>query len=56
VSVAGGLELNSVRKAYFNGADIAVLNIVRPSDDNKGVINTSNFRLAVPAILQEVGS
>jgi bifunctional enzyme Fae/Hps len=56
VSVAGGLDQMSVRKAYFNGADIAILNIVKPSDNNKGILDTTNFRIAVPSILQEVGS
>ncbi|MHA1670535.1 MAG: orotidine 5'-phosphate decarboxylase / HUMPS family protein [Promethearchaeota archaeon] len=56
VSVAGGLDQFSVRKAYFNGADIAILNIVRPSDNNKGILNTTNFRIAVLSILQEVGT
>lgn len=56
VSVAGGLEFNSTRKAFFNGADIAILNIVKPSENNKGILDTTNFRIAVPSILQEVGS
>jgi len=56
VSVAGGLDQNSVRKAYFNGADIAIVNIVKQSDINNGILDTINFRMAVPSILQEVGS
>ncbi|MHA2051289.1 MAG: orotidine 5'-phosphate decarboxylase / HUMPS family protein, partial [Promethearchaeota archaeon] len=55
ISVAGGLTHNSVRKAYFNGADIAVLNIVKSTDLNKGLIDTLNFRAIVPNILREVG-
>lgn len=54
VSVAGGLNQDSVRKAYFNGADIAVVNIVKASDANIGLINTSNFRSVIPSILKEV--
>ena len=54
VSVAGGLDHNSVRKAYFNGADIAVLNIVKASDENKGLVDTVNFRALIPSILKEV--
>ena len=55
VSVAGGLDYGSVRKAYFNGADIAVLNIVKQGDFNKGLVNMANFRSVIPLILQEVG-
>ncbi|GAH73043.1 unnamed protein product, partial [marine sediment metagenome] len=39
VSVAGGLNQDSVKKAYFNGADIAVLNIVKSSDVNIGLVD-----------------
>jgi 3-keto-L-gulonate-6-phosphate decarboxylase len=54
ISVAGGLNQDSVRKAYFNGADIAVVNIVKASDANIGLINTSNFRSIIPLMLKEV--
>jgi bifunctional enzyme Fae/Hps len=54
ISVAGGLDHNSVRKAYFNGADIAVVNIVKSTDVNVGIINTMNFRSAIPLMLKEV--
>ncbi len=54
VSVAGGLDHDSVRKAYFNGADIAILNIVKSSDKNRGLLETMNFRSLIPSILKEV--
>ena len=54
ISVAGGLNQDSVRKAYFNGADIAVLNIVKSSDVNIGLVDTMNFRKIIPSILKEV--
>ena len=54
ISVAGGLNQDSVRKAYFNGADIAVLNIVKSSDVNIGLVDTMNFRNVIPSILKEV--
>ena len=54
VSVAGGLDHDSVRKAYFNGADIAILNIVKSSDKNRGLLDTMNFRSLIPSILKEV--
>lgn len=56
ISVAGGLTQNSVRKAYFNGADIAILNIVKPTDANDGVVDNINFRQIIPQILNEVGT
>ena len=54
ISVAGGLDHNSVRKAYFNGADIAVVNIVKSTDVNVGIINTMNFRSVIPLMLKDV--
>ncbi|MFW9930887.1 MAG: orotidine 5'-phosphate decarboxylase / HUMPS family protein [Candidatus Thorarchaeota archaeon] len=56
ISVAGGLTQDSVRKAYFNGADIAILNVVKPTDANDGVVDNVNFRQIIPQILNEVGT
>lgn len=55
VSVAGGLEAEGVRSAFFNGADIGILNIVRTTDTNKGLNDNSNFALLIPSILRSVG-
>jgi len=55
ISVAGGLTQNSVRKAYFNGADIAILNVVKPTDVNDGIVDMLNFRQIIPQILNQVG-
>ena len=55
ISVAGGLEVANVRKAYFNGADVAILNIVTNADPNNGIIDSTNFRALVPKILAELG-
>jgi len=55
ISVAGGLTLDKVRSAYFNGADVAILNIVSSSDSNEGLLESSNFRQLIPMILSEVG-
>jgi len=55
ISVAGGLDADSVRRAYFNGADVAILNIISIGDLNNGLIETANFKQIVPAILSEVG-
>jgi len=54
ISVAGGLNQDSVRKAYFNGADIAIVNIVKTSDVNIGLVDTTNFRSIIPLMLKEV--
>ncbi len=56
ISVAGGLTENNVRKAYFNGADIAILNIVSPDDPNNGLSDQANYRNLVSDILNEVGN
>jgi len=55
ISVAGGLTKESVRRAYFNGATVAILNIVKPTDANEGLSDMSNFRTIIPSILKEVG-
>ncbi|WP_371805301.1 orotidine 5'-phosphate decarboxylase / HUMPS family protein [Candidatus Lokiarchaeum ossiferum] len=55
ISAAGGLEENSVRTAFFNGADLAILNIVSDSDRNNGLSNFANFRILIPKILSELG-
>lgn len=55
ISIAGGLNQDSVRKAYFNGGNIAILNIVKINDKNKGLIDTSNFGTLIPSILEQVG-
>jgi len=55
ISVAGGIEYNGVRKAYFNGADIVILNVVASNDPNLGLRENANFRQFIPAILDEVG-
>ncbi len=55
IAVAGGLEASGVRKAYFNGADVAILNIISRGDPNQGILDTSDFRQVVPTILREVG-
>ncbi|MCP4760882.1 MAG: hypothetical protein GY870_03810, partial [archaeon] len=55
VSVAGGLDPENVRSAYFNGADVAILNIVKQNEMYNGLSENSNFQLLVPSILKEVG-
>jgi bifunctional enzyme Fae/Hps len=55
VSVGGGLTPEKVRAAYFNGAEIAILNIVKPGEKFGGILENSNFRIVVPHILNEIG-
>ena len=55
IAVAGGLELDDVMRAYFNGADIAILNVIGANDPNAGLHENENFRKLIPAILAEVG-
>ncbi|WP_457559551.1 orotidine 5'-phosphate decarboxylase / HUMPS family protein [Candidatus Harpocratesius sp.] len=55
ISVAGGLVPLRVRTAYFNGADIAILNVIRSSDTNEGIHENSNFHQIISKILSEVG-
>ena len=55
IAVAGGIEADGVRKAYFNGADVVILNIISRGDPNQGILDTSDFRQVVPAILRQVG-
>ena len=56
MAVAGGLQPDDVRRAYFNGADIAILNVIGADDPNAGLHENENFRKLVPAILAEVGN
>ncbi len=55
ISAGGGLNETTVRTAYFNGANLAIVNIVKKSDRHIGLLNTSNFRVLIPQILSELG-
>jgi bifunctional enzyme Fae/Hps len=55
IAVAGGLDDESVRRAFFNGADVAIVNIVTSGDPNNGIVDSSDFRKVVAHILDEVG-
>ncbi len=55
ISVAGGLKPNNVRAAYFNGADVAILNVIKSRDPNEGINENVNFRRLIPNILNEIG-
>ncbi len=55
ISVAGGLDQTNVRRAFFNGADVAILNITSTNDPNNGLPDSADFRQLVNIILREVG-
>ncbi|MBY9001058.1 MAG: hypothetical protein KGD64_09100 [Candidatus Heimdallarchaeota archaeon] len=55
IAVAGGLEHENVRKAYFNGADIAILNVIGADDPNAGLHENEDFRQIIPSVLSQVG-
>ncbi len=55
ISVAGGLKPDNVRTAYFNGADVAILNIIRSGEPNAGIYENANFRILIPKLLDEIG-
>jgi 3-hexulose-6-phosphate synthase len=56
ISVAGGLLPKKVRVAFFNGADIAILNVISASDPNEGIPDSGNIQQLLLEILQEVGN
>lgn len=55
ISVAGGLVPATVRSAFFNGADVAIVNVVKTHDPNQGLVDVSDFTSLVPRILHDVG-
>ncbi len=56
IGVAGGLQASDVRKVYFNGGNIAILNIVKVSEFYQGLPETLNFNLVLRQILNEIGT
>lgn len=55
ISVAGGIIPERIRTAYFNGADIAILNIVEPNSHLSGIRANADLRKLIPIILNEIG-
>jgi 3-keto-L-gulonate-6-phosphate decarboxylase len=49
ISAAGGVDLKEARSAIFNGANIVVVNLVRPGDEWEGI----STRADVAAIAEE---
>ncbi|MFX0102582.1 MAG: orotidine 5'-phosphate decarboxylase / HUMPS family protein [Candidatus Hodarchaeota archaeon] len=56
ISVAGGLDEENVRSAYFNGADVAILNVVRTGDGTSGLKEIEDFNYLITKVLREVGN
>jgi 3-keto-L-gulonate-6-phosphate decarboxylase len=44
ISAAGGVDLKEARSAIFNGANVVVVNLVRPGDDWQGISTEDNIR------------
>ncbi len=55
ISAAGGINLRESRSAIFNGANIVVVNLVRPADGWSGISSEENISAAVNQYLQEIG-
>ncbi len=49
ISAAGGVDLREARSAIFNGANIVVVNLVKPGDEWQGILTDQD----VPAIAAE---
>ena len=44
ISAAGGVDLHEARSAIFNGANIVVVNLVRPGDEWEGISTDDQVR------------
>lgn len=56
ISVAGGLIPEKVRSAYFNGANNAILNIVRSGSGRSGLTEGRLLRTQIALALKEAGN
>ncbi len=55
ISVAGGVDLKEARSAIFNGAEIVVANIVRPSDPWTGISSEEKVEEMAMKFLATIG-
>lgn len=55
ISAAGGVDMHEARSAIFNGANIVVVNLVRPGDDWQGISTGEDLRAVVNEYLTELG-
>ncbi len=54
VGAAGGIDKKELQSAIFNGANIVVVNIVKPGDPWKGLVLDESFKTSVDQFLQFV--
>ncbi len=54
ISAAGGVDLREAHSAVFNGADIVVVNIVRPQDPWRGISTASDVRALAYEFLKTI--
>lgn len=54
ISAAGGVGLNEARSAIFNGANIVVVNLVRPGDPWEGISTEENIAAIAKKFLETI--
>lgn len=54
ISAAGGVDLREARSAIFNGANIVVVNIVRPGDGWTGISTTEDINQIAKKFLETI--
>lgn len=54
ISAAGGVDLREARSAIFNGANMVVANIVRPSDGWRGISTTDDINTIANKFLETI--
>lgn len=54
ISAAGGVDLKEARSAIFNGANIIVVNLVRPADPWQGISTADNVSEIIQQILDAI--
>ncbi|MQC26581.1 MAG: hypothetical protein DWG76_03915 [Chloroflexi bacterium] len=54
ISAAGGVDLKEARSAIFNGANIVVVNLVRPGDPWRGISTTDDIHAIASTFLETI--
>jgi bifunctional enzyme Fae/Hps len=54
ISAAGGVDLKEARSAIFNGANIVVVNLVKPGDDWQGISTDSSVGKIAQEFLETI--
>jgi bifunctional enzyme Fae/Hps len=54
ISAAGGVDLKEARSAIFNGANIVVVNLVRPGDPWEGIFTTDDINAIANTFLETI--